>query len=259
MPAKIRLQRHGKKGKPYFHIVVADARAPRDGKYIERLGFYNPNTDPATIDVDVDGAVKWLNNGAQPTDTAKAILSYKGVMYKNHLLKGVAKGAFSEEEAAKRFEAWMTEKQAKIDGKISGIASTKNQEAADRMKAETEVNQARAAAIAAANAPEIVEEEAPAVEAVEAVEATEEAAPAVEETAPVAEEAPVVEEAKVEEAAPVAEEAPVVEEAKAEEAPVVEAKVEEAKVEEAAPVAEEAPAKEEAKAEEAKADEKEEK
>ena len=99
MPVKIRLQRHGRKGQPYFHIVAADARSPRDGKYIERLGFYNPNTNPATIEVDVDSAAQWLVNGAQPTDTARAILSYKGVLYKNHLMRGVKKGAFSEEEA----------------------------------------------------------------------------------------------------------------------------------------------------------------
>lgn len=241
MPAKIRLQRHGKKGKPYFHIVVADARAPRDGKYIERLGFYNPNTDPATIEIDVDGAVNWLNNGAQPTDTAKAILSYKGVMYKNHLRKGVAKGAFNEEEAEKRFNAWMEEKQAKIDGKVTGIASAKDKAAADRLKAETEVNAARAAAIAAANMPEPVEEEAPAVEAVEA-EVAESSAQATDSEAkvdaPAAEEAPAAE-AKAEE--PAAK----VEEPAKEEAPAAEAKAEE-------PAKEEAPAKVEAKKEEEK-------
>ena len=180
--------------KPYFHIVVADARAPRDGRYIERLGFYNPNTDPATIDINVDSAVQWLNNGAQTTDTARAILSYKGVLYKNHLLKGVAKGDFNEEEAEKRFNAWMEEKQAKIESKITGIASAKTKAAEDRLKAEAEVNQARAAAIAAANAPELVEEEAPAVEAVEATEVATEEAPAVEE-APATEEAPAADDA----------------------------------------------------------------
>lgn len=190
MPVKIRLSRQGKKGRPYFHIVVADARAPRDGKYIERLGFYNPNTNPATIEVDVDGAVKWLENGAQPTDTARAILSYKGVLYKNHLKKGVKKGAFDEAEAEKRFEAWMKEKQDKIENKVSNLASAQTKAAAERLQAETEKNQARAAAIAAANAPEPVEEEeAPVAEANEEGEETvaEAQAPAVEENAPEAE------------------------------------------------------------------------
>ncbi len=161
MPVKIRLQRQGKKGHPYFHIVVADVRAPRDGKYIERLGFYNPNTNPATIELDVDGAVKWLDNGAQPTDTARAILGYKGVLYKNHLNKGVKKGAFDEAEADKRFNAWLEEKQAKIEGKKSDLKSASTKEAADRMQAEKDKNKERAAAIAAANAPEPVVEEAP--------------------------------------------------------------------------------------------------
>ncbi len=253
MPAKIRLQRHGKKGRPYFHIVVADARAPRDGKYIERLGFYNPNTNPATIEIDVDGAVKWLGNGAQPTDTARAILSYKGVLYKNHLLKGVQKGAFSEDEAEKRFNAWLEEKQAKIEGKISNIASAKEKESADRLAAEAEVNKTRAAAIAAANS-ELVEE-APAEEAAteatasEKATATEEEAPAAEaatEEAPVEE--PKAEEAKEEpkaEAAPV-EEAPAAEATASEEEAKEEPKAEAAPAEEAK---EEAPAKEEEKKE----------
>lgn len=161
MPAKIRLQRHGKKGHAYFHIVVADVRAPRDGKYIERLGFYNPNTNPATIEIDVDGAVQWLNNGAQPTDTARAILSYKGVLYKNHLMKGVKKGAFDEAEAEKRFNAWLEEKQGKIDAKKTKLETASTQEAADRLQAEKEKNEERAAAIAAANAPEPEETDAP--------------------------------------------------------------------------------------------------
>ena len=190
MPVKIRLQRHGKKGKPYFHIVVADARAPRDGKYIERLGFYNPNTNPATIEIDVDGAVKWLDNGAQPTDTAKAILSYKGVLYKNHLQKGVKKGAFSEEEAENRFSSWMEEKTQKIDNRKKGLSEAESKVAIDRKKAEGEVNKARAAAIAAANAPEpeVVEEEAPVAEVTEEVEAATE----VEASAPATETAPAV-------------------------------------------------------------------
>lgn len=175
MPVKIRLQRHGKKGKPYFHIVVADARAPRDGKYIERLGFYNPNTNPATIDIDVDGAVKWLGNGAQPTDTARAILSYKGVLYKNHLLKGVKKGALSTEEAETRYAAWLEEKSQKIEDKKKGLTAAQSQAASDRLAAEKEVNKAREAAIAAANAPEPVAEEV-----VEEAEAPQAEAPAEE-------------------------------------------------------------------------------
>ncbi len=110
MPVKIRLQRHGKKGKPYYWIVAADARAKRDGKYLEKIGAYNPNTNPATIDLDVDGAVKWLQNGAQPTDTARAILSYKGALLKNHLAGGVRKGALTEEQAEEKFNALLEEK-----------------------------------------------------------------------------------------------------------------------------------------------------
>mgnify|MGYP000427483313 CR=1 FL=1 len=115
MPVKLRLQRHGKKGKPFYWIVAADARSKRDGKFLEKLGIYNPNVNPAVIDLDVDGAVKWLQNGAQPTDTARAILSYKGAMLKNHLAGGVRKGALTEEEAEKKFQAWLDEKAAKVE------------------------------------------------------------------------------------------------------------------------------------------------
>jgi small subunit ribosomal protein S16 len=108
MATKIRLQRHGRKGRPIFTIVASDSRVKRDGKYIERLGQYNPNTNPATIDLDFDRALSWILKGAQPTDTARAILRYKGVMMMKHLLDGVRKGAFDEAEAEKRFEAWMT-------------------------------------------------------------------------------------------------------------------------------------------------------
>src|SRR6056300_470409 len=120
MPVKIRLQRHGKKGKPFYWIVAADARSKRDGKFLEKLGAYNPNTNPATIDLDVDGAVKWLQNGAQPTDTAKALLSYKGALLKNHLAGGVRKGALTEEQAEAKFTAWLDEKVAKIQSKSEG-------------------------------------------------------------------------------------------------------------------------------------------
>ena len=122
MPVKIRLQRRGKKGKPFFHIAVVDSRAKRDGRCIERLGNYNPNTEPATIHLHVDKAVDWLQKGAQPTDTARAILSYKGALYKKHLLGGVKKGAFDESEAERRFESWLTEKTGKIADKAEGIA-----------------------------------------------------------------------------------------------------------------------------------------
>ena len=122
MPVKIRLQRHGKKGKPYYWIVAADSRSKRDGKYLEKLGAYNPNTNPATIELDVDGAVQWLQNGAQPTDTAKAILSYKGAMLKNHLAGGVRKGALTEEQAEAKFNAWDEEKTSKVQAKSDGLS-----------------------------------------------------------------------------------------------------------------------------------------
>ena len=139
MSVKIRLQRHGKKGKPFFHIVVADSRARRDGKFIEKLGTYNPITNPATIELDVDGAVKWLNNGAQPTDTARAILSYKGALYKKHLLGGVAKGAFDQEEADRRFNAWLEEKEKAVESKKSDL--TKSKEAAKKAAFEAELKE----------------------------------------------------------------------------------------------------------------------
>ena len=185
MPVKIRLQRHGKKGKPYYWIVAADARAKRDGKYLEKLGAYNPNTNPATIEVNVDGAVKWLENGAQPTDTARAILSYKGVMLKKHLKGGVAKGAFSEEQAEEKFNAWLEEKAGKIEAKAEGLAKAKAEAKAKALEAEKAANEARKAAAlpeeevtedaAEATADEAVEETAEAT-ADEAVEATSEEA-----------------------------------------------------------------------------------
>ena len=122
MSVKIRLQRHGKKGKPYYWIVAADARSKRDGKYLEKLGAYNPNVNPAIIELDIDGAVKWLQNGAQPTDTARAILSYKGALLKKHLAGGVAKGALTEEQAEKKFNAWLEEKAAKVQAKADGLS-----------------------------------------------------------------------------------------------------------------------------------------
>ncbi len=159
MPAKIRLQRHGKKGKAYFHIVIADGRAPRDGKFIENIGTYNPTTNPATIDLNTEKALQWLQNGAQPTDTCKAILSYKGVMYKNHLQKGVSKGALTQELADAKFEKWLTEKEAKISGKATRVLSGKQDELKKRLAAESAVKEAKAKAIAEKNTPPPVVEE----------------------------------------------------------------------------------------------------
>lgn len=187
MPVKIRLQRHGKKGKPFYWIVAADSRSKRDGKFLEKLGTYNPNTNPATIHLDVDGSVKWLHNGAQPTDTARAILSYKGVMMKKHLLGGVAKGAFSEEEAEKRFAAWLEEKESKIQAKRDGLSKAEAEAKSKALAAEKEANEKR---IAAAQPEPEVEETPEAPEAVDAsaeVEAVEKA-PEVPEEAPAADE-----------------------------------------------------------------------
>ncbi|MBN2348483.1 MAG: 30S ribosomal protein S16 [Bacteroidales bacterium] len=143
MPVKLRLTRQGRKRKPYYHIVVADSRAPRDGRYIERIGMYNPNTNPATIELDFDRAFDWLQNGAQPTETCRAILSYKGVLMKKHLFDGVKKGAFTEEEAEKRFQAWMKEKESKIQSKIEKLEKSKESDAKQRFEAETKVREAR--------------------------------------------------------------------------------------------------------------------
>ncbi len=147
MPVKIRLQRHGKKGKPFYWIVAADGRSKRDGRMLEKLGTYNPNTNPATIDLNIDGTVEWLQNGAQPTDTAKAILSYKGAMLKNHLLGGVRKGAITEEQAEEKFKAWLEEKEAKIEKKKSDLAKAKDDANAKVLKAEKEINESRKNAV----------------------------------------------------------------------------------------------------------------
>ena len=161
MPVKIRLQRHGKKGYPFYHIVIADSRSPRDGRYIERLGSYNPNTNPATIELDVDGSVAWLEKGAQPTDTVRAMLSYTGALYKKHLKKGVSKGAFTEEQAEAKFNEWKAAKEAKIQGKVDGLAKKEAEEAKARLAQEVSVRNKRAEEIAAKNTPEVVEETAP--------------------------------------------------------------------------------------------------
>jgi len=167
MPVKIRLQRHGKKGFAFFHIVIADGRAPRDGKFIEKIGTYNPNTNPATIELNNEKALSWLKKGAQPTDTARAILSYKGVMLKLHLDKGVAKGALTPEQVDAKMEKWLQEKQSKIEGKVSNLARTRAELLKKRQAEEQEKNARRQAEIAAKNAPPAPEpepEEAPAAE-----------------------------------------------------------------------------------------------
>nr|MBC7613464.1 30S ribosomal protein S16 [Pseudopedobacter sp.] len=158
MATKIRLQRHGKKGRPFYYIVVADARSPRDGKFIERLGSYNPNTNPATIDLNFDKAVDWVSTGATPTDTAKAILSYKGVLYKNHLNGGVTKGALTQEQAEAKFTAWLESKDGKIQSKKDGLLSKKDADKKAALEAETKKKEAMAAALEAKNAPVIEEE-----------------------------------------------------------------------------------------------------
>jgi len=152
MPAKIRLQRNGRKRYAYYHIVIADSRAPRDGKNVERIGSYNPNTNPATIDLDFDKALTWLNNGAQPTDTVRAILSYKGVMYKKHLQGGVAKGAFTAEEAEAKFEAWVAEKANKVQAKKDGLVVSADSSKKAQFAMEAKKNAERANAIAKRNA-----------------------------------------------------------------------------------------------------------
>jgi len=183
MPVKIRLQRHGRKGYAYYHIVIADSRAPRDGKFIERIGSYNPNTNPATIDLKFERALYWMTTGAQPTDTTRNILSAEGVLMKKHLLEGVKKGAFDEAEAEKRFAAWKTMKDSSVNKTKEQIAAEKAADAKARLAAEVELNKAKAAELAKKLA------DAKAAEAEAAAAAAAEAAPA----APAAEEAPVAE------------------------------------------------------------------
>ena len=230
MPVRIRLQRHGKKGKPIYWIVAADSRAKRDGRYLEKLGRYNPNTHPASVELDIDKAVEWLQNGAQPSDTARNILSDKGAMLKNHLINGARKGAHTDEEVIAKFDAWLKEKEGKNESLQNKIDSEANKARAAALAAEQEVSAKRKEAAAAA-------EEAAAAEV-----AAEETAQEVKEETPAAEEAP------TEEAAPEAkEETPAAKETSAEEA-APEAKeetpaAEEAPAEEAAPEANEEAAK----------------
>jgi small subunit ribosomal protein S16 len=164
MATKIRLQRHGKKGKPFYYIVVADARAPRDGRFIERLGSYNPNTNPATIDINFDKTLDWVNDGAQPTDTCRAILSYKGVLYKKHLQGGLKKGALTEEQVETKFQEWLDHKDGKITGKKTGLVSAKEEARKAALAAEAKKKEAKAAAIVAKNTPPVEGVEAPAEE-----------------------------------------------------------------------------------------------
>lgn len=221
MATKIRLQRFGKKGRPFYHVVVADSRAPRDGKFIERIGSYNPNTNPATIDLNFDKALDWMNKGAQPTDTCRAILSYKGILYKKHLQGGVKKGALTPEQAEEKFAAWLSAKEAKITGKVDNLTQNKDKAKKEALAAEAKRKEAKAAAIEAkyaapAEVEEPAAEEAPATE--EGAEVVAEAATEETVTEASAEaEAPVAEEASVEET-PAAEEAPAAEEGAADEA-----------------------------------------
>ena len=152
MAVKIRLARKGRKKLAFYHIVVADSRSPRDGRYIEKIGSYNPVTNPATIELEFDKALGWLQNGAIPTDTCRAILSYKGVLIKKHLLEGVKKGAFDEAEAGRRFEEWIKHNEAKIEEKKSNLEKSQDDELGQRLTVEKRINEARAAKLAKRNA-----------------------------------------------------------------------------------------------------------
>ncbi len=231
MATKIRLQRFGKKGKPFYHVVVADSRSPRDGKFIERLGSYNPNTNPATIDINFEKTLDWVTKGAQPTDTCRAILSYKGVLYRKHLEGGVKKGALTAEQADAKFAAWLEGKTGKIEGKKDNLTKTKEEARKIALAAEAKKKEDIAAAVLAKNTPPVEEvEEAPVEETVaESADAPE----ASVEEAPVAE-APVAEEPVAE--APVAAEA-VEPEATVAETPVAEAEAAPADDAETAPTA----------------------
>jgi small subunit ribosomal protein S16 len=183
MSVKIRLQRHGKKQKPFYWIVAADARSKRDGKFLEKLGIYNPNTNPATVDLNLDKAVQWLHNGAQPTDTARAILSYKGALLKHHLDGGVRKGALTQEQADAKLATWLESKASKVDAKKDGLSKAQQAAKAKAFKAEQEANEKRIKAAAdALKAEEAVEEVAEEVVAEEVVaeEVVAEEAPATE-------------------------------------------------------------------------------
>ncbi len=197
MPTKIRLQRKGKKGQPFYHLVVADGRAPRDGKFIERLGTYNPMTHPSAITLDFERSLYWIQIGAQPTDTARSILSIKGVMLKHHLLKGVQKGALTEDQAEEKFQAWLTEKEEKVEQAKKDEMLSDKEKAKKTLEEERHVNEARAAELAKKRAKDNlkVEEEA----AAKREEAEAKAAAAAEPAAESKEEVKAVAEAKTEE------------------------------------------------------------
>lgn len=181
MPVRIRLQRHGKKGAPFYHIVVADGRAPRDGKFIEKLGTYNPMVQPAQIELDVDKAVQWMRNGAQPSDTARSLMSVKGAMLKHHLLRGVDKGAMTLEQAEAKFKAWLSDKEQRIQKLKDEKLSKQNAGLKARLASETKVKEARAEAVAKKKADALTQAEAkPAEEAPAEAPVAEEATPAAE-------------------------------------------------------------------------------
>ncbi len=201
MSVKIRLQRHGKKQRPFYWIVAADARSKRDGKYLEKLGTYNPNTNPATIELNLDQAVQWLHNGAQPTDTARAILSYKGALMKHHLDGGIRKGALTQEQADAKLAKWLEDKANTVDAKKDGLSKKQQDAKAKALKAEKSANEKRVAkAEEAANAPAEVVEEVAVEAAPEVVEETTEEVVA-EEVAPEEEAVAEVEETPAEEVA----------------------------------------------------------
>ena len=184
MPVRIRLQRHGRKGRPIFSIVAADSRSPRDGRFIEKIGQYNPNTNPATIDLDFDSALEWLQKGAQPSDTCRAILSYKGVLLKKHLLEGVKKGALTEEQVDERFDKWLEEKGQKIQDKSAAVAKSAEDKEKARVEAENAKSEARAEALKGAAAEQETEDSAEATEGLAEEAAPTEEAATTEETAP---------------------------------------------------------------------------
>jgi small subunit ribosomal protein S16 len=214
MAVKIRLAKKGRKKLAYYHIVVADSRSPRDGRYIEKIGIYNPVTDPATIELDFNKALDWLQNGAQPTDTCRAILSYKGVLLKKHLLEGVKKGAFDEAEAERRFNEWMKQNEGKIDSKKSRLEKAQDDDMESRIDAEKRINEARAAKLAKKTAALAAKaesgEKAEAQTEQEPVAEEIPAPPDVEETSsePVAEETPAPPVAEETSSEPVSEEKP---------------------------------------------------
>jgi small subunit ribosomal protein S16 len=187
MPVKIRLSRHGKKHQAFYHIVVADSRAPRDGRFIEKIGIYNPKTNPATIEINQDKALSWLNKGAQPSDTCRAILSYKGVLYRRHLNEGVRKGAMTQEQADEKFAQWMEQKNLKIAQKKQAVLNAVKESVKSRLAEEAKVREKIRERIAAKRIAESEAAAAAAVEAAREAEGTEGGAAAADTTEPAAE------------------------------------------------------------------------